>query len=71
MFQGQGGAGNSGPTPEQQEEKARQMTEMKNGILSQVLDQSARTRCKFEWYIELTSIPCSQKLNGWWFYTTA
>lgn len=37
-----GGAGR--PSQEEQEEKARQMTEMKNSILSQVLDQQARAR---------------------------
>lgn len=34
------------PSPEEQAERQRQMSDMKNGILSQVLDQSARARCK-------------------------
>lgn len=38
----QGGGGNK-----EQEEKERQFEEMKHGILSQVLDQSARTRCMY------------------------
>ena len=41
LFQGPGGQ-NKG----QQEEKKQRMEEMKHGILSQVLDQSARSRCK-------------------------
>ncbi|WAR13362.1 PDCD5-like protein [Mya arenaria] len=36
--------GGPGGGDKDQEEKARQMEEMKHGILSQVLDQSARTR---------------------------
>lgn len=40
LFQGQGG------NNDQQKEKERQIEEMKHSILSQVLDQSARTRCK-------------------------
>ncbi|XP_034339152.1 programmed cell death protein 5-like [Crassostrea angulata] len=39
-----GGGGAGRPSQEEQEEKARQMTEMKNSILSQVLDQQARAR---------------------------
>jgi len=38
----QGGGGDK----EQQEEVRRQQDEMKNSILSQVLDQQARARCK-------------------------
>nr|XP_022338308.1 programmed cell death protein 5-like [Crassostrea virginica] len=41
---GRGGAGGGRPSQEEQEEKARQMNEMKNSILSQVLDQQARAR---------------------------
>ena len=43
MFQNQ-----QQPNQQEQEEKAQRMAEMKNSILSQVLDQSARTRCKSE-----------------------
>ena len=41
MFQNQ-----QQPNQQEQEEKAQRMAEMKNSILSQVLDQSARTRCE-------------------------
>ena len=35
-----------GENQEQQEEMKRQQEEMKNSVLSQVLDQQARARCK-------------------------
>jgi len=40
----QGGAGGGAEQQKQMEERAKQMTDMKNGILSQVLDQKARAR---------------------------
>ncbi|XP_050399316.1 programmed cell death protein 5 [Patella vulgata] len=43
-LQQQYGAGGGGPSAEEQQERQRQQTDMKNSILSQVLDQSARTR---------------------------
>ncbi|KAK6177964.1 hypothetical protein SNE40_012818 [Patella caerulea] len=43
-LQQQYGAGGGGPSAEEQQEKQRQQADMKNSILSQVLDQSARTR---------------------------
>lgn len=39
-----GGGGQNQPSAEEQAERQRQMNDMKNGILSQVLDQSARAR---------------------------
>lgn len=39
-----GGGGQNQPSPEEQAERQRQMSDMKNSILSQVLDQSARAR---------------------------
>jgi programmed cell death protein 5 len=39
-----GGGGRAGPNKEEQEERVRQQQEMKNSILSQVLDQQARAR---------------------------
>ena len=39
-----GGGGQNQPSAEEQEERQRQMNDMKNSILSQVLDQSARAR---------------------------
>lgn len=39
-----GGKGGGGPNKEQQEEMRRQQEDMKNSILSQVLDQQARAR---------------------------
>lgn len=46
-----GGPAGQGGDPSQQqkaaEERQREVTDMKNSILSQVLDQSARARCKF------------------------
>ncbi|KAL4234618.1 Programmed cell death protein 5 [Mactra antiquata] len=39
-----GGPGGGGGGQEQQKEREKQMEEMKHSILSQVLDQSARTR---------------------------
>jgi programmed cell death protein 5 len=41
---GGGGGGNQQQQQQQMEEKRAQMTEMKNGILSQILDQDARAR---------------------------
>jgi len=41
---GGGGGGNPADRQKQQEEKIKQMEDMKNGILSQVLDQEARAR---------------------------
>ena len=43
LSQGQMGGGEN---QEQQEEMKRHQTEMKNSILSQVLDQHARARCR-------------------------
>merc|ERR1712154_200124 len=39
-----GGGARGGDQQKQMEERAKQMTDMKNGILSQVLDQKARAR---------------------------
>lgn len=39
-----GPGGQNQPSQEEQEERQRQMNDMKNSILSQVLDQSARAR---------------------------
>ena len=41
-----GGASGAGANAQQQEEMKRQQTDMKNSILSQVLTQEARARCK-------------------------
>jgi len=41
---GPGGGGGAMERQKQQEEKMKQMEDMKNGILSQVLDQEARAR---------------------------
>lgn len=38
--------GGGGANQQQRMEKAQQQEEMKNSILSQVLDQQARARCK-------------------------
>ena len=43
---GYGGGGGGGQSQQQRAEKAHQQEEMKNSILSQVLDQEARARCK-------------------------
>ena len=43
IFQG-GGGGGGGDQRQKQQEKMEQMENMKNGILSQVLDQEARAR---------------------------
>ena len=45
-FQGGGGGGNAAEKQKAQEEQMRQQEEMKHSILSQVLDQQARARCK-------------------------
>jgi DNA-binding TFAR19-related protein (PDSD5 family) len=42
-----GGGGGQGPSPEQQEQMRQQQQEAKNSILSQVLDQQARARCRY------------------------
>ena len=42
-----GGGGGGGQNPEEQEERMRQQLDMKNSILSQVLDQQARARCEY------------------------
>ena len=39
-------AGNTGGDAQAQEDKQRQVEDMKNSILSQVLTQEARARCK-------------------------
>ena len=41
----QGGAGGGAEQQKQMEERAKQMTDMKNGILSQVLDQKVGDWC--------------------------
>ena len=50
-FQGVGGPGKMGGDPgrqaQAQEDKQRQVEDMKNSILSQVLTQEARARCKY------------------------
>ena len=43
---GGGASGSGGGNAQQQEEMKRQQTDMKNSILSQVLTQEARARCK-------------------------
>ena len=46
LQQAQGGAGGGAAGAQQQQmEKAKQYEDMKNSILSQVLDQQARARC--------------------------
>ena len=50
-LQGVGGPGKMGGDPgsqaQAQEDKQRQVEDMKNSILSQVLTQEARARCKY------------------------
>jgi len=44
QLQAAGGGGQGGPNKEQQEEMRKQQEDMKNSILTQVLDQQARAR---------------------------
>ena len=50
-FQGAGGpgkmTGDPGSQAQAQEDKQRQVEDMKNSILNQVLTQEARARCKY------------------------
>lgn len=47
---GYGGAGAGAQGAAQQQQKAQQQEEMKNSILSQILDQQARARCNDFFY---------------------
>ena len=48
----QGGQGGGDPANQQQkaQERQAQVQDMKNSILSQVLSQEARARCKYKYY---------------------